>query len=42
VSIEVGVEAPIELIARLRTNGRSIAQWSSLEPGRSDDLTAGP
>ncbi|MDT7690889.1 MAG: hypothetical protein QOI75_256 [Pseudonocardiales bacterium] len=25
-----------------RTNGRPIAQWSRLEAGRSDDLTAGP
>jgi predicted dithiol-disulfide oxidoreductase (DUF899 family) len=25
---------------RLRTNGRPIAQWSRLEAGRSDDLTA--
>ncbi|HEY0447716.1 DUF899 family protein, partial [Actinophytocola sp.] len=28
--------------ARLRTNGRPIAQWSRLEAGRSDDLTVGP
>ena len=26
--------------ARMRTNGRPIAQWSRLEAGRSDDLTA--
>ena len=25
---------------RMRTNGRPIAQWSRLEAGRSDDLTA--
>jgi predicted dithiol-disulfide oxidoreductase (DUF899 family) len=28
--------------ARLRTNGRPIAQWSRIEAGRSDDLTVGP
>ena len=28
--------------ARVRTNGRPIAQWSRLEAGRSDDLTAEP
>ena len=28
--------------ARMRTNGRPIAQWSRLEAGRSDDLTVGP
>lgn len=27
---------------RIRANGRPIAQWSRLEAGRSDDLTAGP
>jgi predicted dithiol-disulfide oxidoreductase (DUF899 family) len=27
--------------ARIRTGGRPIAQWSRLEAGRSDDLTAG-
>ena len=28
--------------ARMRTNGRPIAQWSRLEAGRSDDLAVGP
>ncbi|WP_445187790.1 DUF899 family protein [Pseudonocardia sp. Cha107L01] len=28
--------------SNIRTNGRPIAQWSRLETGRSDDLTAGP
>jgi predicted dithiol-disulfide oxidoreductase (DUF899 family) len=27
--------------ARMRTNGRPIAQWSRLEAGRSDDLAVG-
>jgi predicted dithiol-disulfide oxidoreductase (DUF899 family) len=30
----------VDLRDRLRTNGRPIAQWSRLEAGRSDDLTA--
>ena len=28
--------------ARMRINGRPIAQWSRLEAGRSDDLAVGP
>ena len=28
--------------ARMRTDGRPIAQWSRLEAGRSDDLAVGP
>jgi hypothetical protein len=42
VFIEVGMEAPLQLIARLRTNGRSIAQWSRLEPDGPTTSPLGP